>query len=254
MPHWCFVVSNPFEYVALTVMTTTASFVPETSFGNWFLNTDTWKIHVLCRALNDLQSLLPAYTASYERILDIGCGFGHSFEQLAARFSPQLIVGLDADPHVVDRAGALARQCPVPVELCRGNAAHTSFADASFDMVYCHQSFHHIVAQEAAMAEFHRVLKPGGVLLFAESTRRYIHSWIIRWLFSHPMEVQKTAEEYVAMIRHTGFDLPDSRISLPFLWWSRPDLGALEWMGLPVPVRREETLVNAVAVKQPHVI
>jgi ubiquinone/menaquinone biosynthesis C-methylase UbiE len=63
--------------------------------------------------------------------------------------------------------------------------------------VFCHQTFHHIVEQEAAMAEFFRVLKPGRVLLFAESTRRYIHSLPIRLLFRHPMEVQKTAEEYI---------------------------------------------------------
>lgn len=58
-------------------------------------------------------------------------------------------------------------------------------------------------------------------------------------------------EEYVAQIRDTGFDLPDSRISLPYLWWSRSDIGFGEWIGLPVPVRgkREETLVNAVAIK-----
>ena len=45
------------------------------------------------------------------------------------------------------------------------------------------------------------LLKPGGVLLFAESTKRYIHSWIIRLLFRHPMDVQKTAPEYLAMVR-----------------------------------------------------
>lgn len=92
-------------------------------------------------------------------------------------------------------------------------------------------------------------MKPGGLLLFAESTRRYIHSLPIRLLFRHPMEVQKTADEYISLIRATGFDLPPARISLPYLWWSRPDIGFLEWIGLPVPVQREETLVNAVAIK-----
>jgi SAM-dependent methyltransferase len=121
--------------------------------------------------------------------------------------------------------------------------------DAEFDLVFCHQSFHHIVEQEAAMAEFFRVLKPGGLLLFAESTRRYIHSLPIRLLFRHPMEVQKTVEEYLAIIRNAGFDLPDERLSLPYLWWSRPDLGFLEWIGIPVPKNREETLLNAVARK-----
>ena len=54
------------------------------------------------------------------------------------------------------------------------------------------------------------------------------------------------------LIQHgsrAGFDLPDSRISLPYLWWSRPDIGFLEWIGVPVPKKREETLINAVAIK-----
>jgi hypothetical protein len=65
------------------------------------------------------------------------------------------------------------------------------------------------------------------------------------------MEVQKTAEEYLAIIRRVGFDLPDERVSTPYLWWSRPDIGFLEWIGRPVPQQREETLVNAVAIKPP---
>ena len=63
------------------------------------------------------------------------------------------------------------------------------------------------------------------------------------------MEVQKTAQDYLAIVRGAGFDLPDARISTPYLWWSRPDLGFLEWIGVPVPQNREETLLNAVASK-----
>ncbi len=224
------------------------AFVEETGFGNWFLRTMTWKVHVLNRALDDLQTLLPP-DARYERVLDVGCGFGHSFAELSRRFSPQLIVGMDMDPDLQQRAGTQARACASPVELHAGNASRMPWPDNHFDMVFCHQTFHHIVAQEEAMAEFFRVLKPGGVLLFAESTRKYIHSLPIRVLFRHPMDVQRTAPEYIAMVRRAGFELPDSRVSLPYLWWSRPDLGFLEWIGRPLPADREETLVNAVAVK-----
>jgi hypothetical protein len=97
------------------------------------------------------------------------------------------------------------------------------------------------------------VIKPGGVLLFAESTRRYIHSWIIRLLFRHPMEVQKSAPEYLALIRATGFSVSPESISYPYLWWSREDLGMLEkWFGVQPPREREETLINLVA-RKPHV-
>jgi hypothetical protein len=94
-----------------------------------------------------------------------------------------------------------------------------------------------------------RVLKPGGLLLLAESTRAYIQSWIIRLLFRHPMQVQRTADEFLAMLREAGFQLEPARISTPYLWWSRADLGAREWLGFGLPKNREETLLNAVARK-----
>ena len=115
-------------------------------------------------------------------------------------------------------------------------------------MVFCHQGFHHIVQHEKAMQEFYRVFKPDGVLLFVESCKKFIH-YKYDCFFRHPMDEQKTAEEYIDLIRQTGFQVHPEAISKPYLWWSRPDFGAMEWFGFQVPEVREETLVNLVAVK-----
>lgn len=223
-------------------------FVRDTAFGIWFLDTEIWVKRVLDRALNDLQRMMePGRT--YPEILDVGCGRGGALRLLDERFRPRRIVGLDPDPSVQAHVAQAAKQCRATVEFALANASDMRLADGSFDLVFCHQTFHHIVHQERAILEFHRVPKPGGVLLFAESTRRYIRSWIIRLLFRHPMHVQKSADQYIALIRGAGFHLPPGRISLPYLWWSRPDLGLIEKLGFPPPPDREETLVNAVAVR-----
>jgi ubiquinone/menaquinone biosynthesis C-methylase UbiE len=136
------------------------------------------------------------------------------------------------------------------VECLRCSSSRIELGDSSVDMLFCHQTFHHLIYQDEAIQEYFRVLKPGGVLLFAESTKRYIHSWIIRLLFRHPMSVQKTAEEYIALIRGAGFTVSAQQISYPFLWWSREDFAILEnWFGIDPPAEREETLINLVATK-----
>ena len=226
-----------------------ASFVEETRFGVWFLGTETWHVHVLQRALNDLQRMLGSSPDPINSALDIGFGHGKALLELAQRFQPIRLVGLDADPEAKPRALQTLRNAGVTAELITANAATTGLADNSFDLVFCHQTLHHIVAQEAALAEIFRVLKPGGKLLLAESTRKYIHSLPIRLLFRHPMQVQKTAEQYLALVRAAGFTVQPEQISYPYLWWSRLDLGFFEWLGLPPKPGHEETLINLVAVK-----
>lgn len=224
--------------------------VPETRFGIWFLGTRTWTTHVLTRAINDLERLIPDRQASYPVVADVGCGWGQSFKLLQQRFAPRQLIGIDVNPEMLKISAETIRQQGVEADLRQGDSCSLPLADQSVDMLFCHQTFHHLVHQEAALAEFHRVLKPGGVLLFAESTRAYIHSWIIKLLFRHPMDVQRTAAEYLAMLKSTGFRIAPESISYPYLWWSRADLGILErGFGVKPPADREETLINLVAVK-----
>ncbi len=224
-------------------------FVPETRIGFWFLGTPTWTEHVLKVALNDLERLIPQRKSSYPTLLDAGCGQGNSFRPLIEHFLPRRLIGVDAEVKCLRPAEIKALQETVPIELRHGDLATLDLADASVDLVFCHQTFHHLARQEMALGHLYRVLKPGGLLLFAESTRAYIHSWIIRLLFRHPMEVQRSADDYLKMIRDQGFVIGAENVSLPYLWWSRADLGAREWFGFGVPVEREETLINLVAVK-----
>jgi SAM-dependent methyltransferase len=121
--------------------------------------------------------------------------------------------------------------------------------DDSLDMIFCHQTFHHVADPDRAAREFYRALKPGGVLLFSESCAPFIRSWPIRILFRHPMEAQRLAEEYLALLTATGFAFTPDNVSTPYPWWSRPDLGLLERLGRPVPSRRAETVVNVAAFK-----
>ena len=235
-------------------MTTThfradVALVPETRIGFWFLGTETWTKHVLRVALNDLERLIPQRKRSYPIVLDAGCGQGKSFRLLIEHFSPERVIGVDAEEKCLRRAEVEASQIKTPIELRHRDVAVLDVPDASVDLVFCHQTFHHLTRQQMALQQFYRVLKPGGLLLFAESTRAYIHSLVIRLLFRHPMHLQRSALEYMEMIRSEGFRFDRENISLPYLWWSRPDLGAFEFLGLGVPEQREETLLNLVAVK-----
>lgn len=229
------------------------TYVEETRIGFQFLRTHTWQHHVLRVAINDLQRLTGEPPSQGGVLLDVGCGQGKSFRLLRDAFRFDRLIGLDADPHSVELSRAEAQREGIEAELLIGDCAQIELSDASVDIVFCHQTFHHLVEQERALAEFWRVLKPGGLLLFAESTKAYIDTWVIRWFFRHPMEVQKSADEYLTMLRKQGFEFQNQHVSLPYLWWSRSrDFGLLERWGLrapPPPGQREETLVNVAARK-----
>jgi SAM-dependent methyltransferase len=244
-------VSTPNTRPSATTAEEGPLFVPETRFGRWFLGTETWFQSVLRVAITDLHRMIGDRKATFPVVVDVGCGMGRSFRLLKILFRASRLVGLDLEDLNIEAAKKRAKAERLSVEFIKCDCAAIDLPDASADIVFCHQTFHHLVQQDKALDEFHRILKPGGLLLFAESTKAYIHSWIIRLLFAHPMHVQRTAEEYIAMVRGHGFQVDPRQTSFPYLWWSRVDLGLFERLGFRPkrPGERVETLVNLVARK-----
>ena len=224
-----------------------STWVSESAFGVWFLNTRIWIYHVLKLSLDALEPLIKTRADRYPVILDAGCGYGHSLPMLDQRFHPDTIIGLDIDPKMPEWVSDKLDKCSSKVETLTSSASSIDLADASVDMIFCHQTFHHFVDQQGAADEFFRVLKPGGLLLFAESCKKYIHSLPIRILFRHPMDVQKTDGEYLDLLKNTGFEISPESVDRPYLWWSRTDLGLLEKLGFKVAKDKEETLIYLAA-------
>jgi ubiquinone/menaquinone biosynthesis C-methylase UbiE len=105
-------------------------------------------------------------------VLDVGCGTG-TLAVLIKRLYPSVgVTGLDPDPRALSRAGRKASRAGVPVAFDRGFADALPYPDATFDRVFSSMMFHHLEdgAKTKALAEFRRVLLPGGRLEFLDFT------------------------------------------------------------------------------------
>ncbi len=104
-----------------------------------------------------------------DHVLDVGCGTGFLTAQVGRYVAPGgRVVGIDPAPSMIDYARRHVR-----VEDCefrQGVGQDLPIADASVDGVVSALAFHHIPeeARDAALAEIHRVLRPGGRLLIAD--------------------------------------------------------------------------------------
>lgn len=127
------------------------SAVPETRFGRWFIGTRIWSRHVLARALDDLERLIPERRPRYAVVVDLGCGHGHSFRELEDRFRPQRLVGIEVDTQLIEASRATARRAGLRVEVLHGSDVSLPLPDASADVLLCHQTFHHLVQQATAL-------------------------------------------------------------------------------------------------------
>lgn len=113
----------------------------------------------------DLAAMLQAVSVrGDERVLDAGCGAGHT----ALAFAPHVaeVIAVDLTMAMLAQVRRLAKERGLAnVVAERGDVEKLQFPDASFDLVTTRYSAHHWPHPEAAMQEFARVLKPGGTLL-----------------------------------------------------------------------------------------
>src|SRR6266540_345644 len=110
-------------------------------------------------------------------VLDVGCGVGHWGRLLAdALDRPLRLVGIDREPEWIGEAFARARELRGHWRYQIGDASHLPFADASFDLVTCQTVMIHLAEPRAALAEWTRVLRPGGRLVVAEPNNLATHA------------------------------------------------------------------------------
>lgn len=111
----------------------------------------TWQRHVAAYALG-------APFLGPGRVLDVGCGIGHSASFLAPRHS----VGLDLDP------GALADQ---DRPTAAADMRRLPFVDGAFAGVMSVQSIEHVPDPEVALAEMARILDTDGTAVIVTPNR-----------------------------------------------------------------------------------
>jgi SAM-dependent methyltransferase len=168
-----------------------------------------------------LQTLLfgPAHRAIISRLqarsvgrpmtlLDVGCGTGVFAACIAAAMPRATIWGMDlVDSMLIggrERWQAL-RDRAIPVQ---GDSERLPFADAAFDVVTCANSFHHYPHQDRAVAEMHRVLKPGGRLFLLDGYRDGFWGWFIYDMCVAAVEGEvrhASAREFRELFRGAGF-------------------------------------------------
>jgi arsenite methyltransferase len=105
-----------------------------------------------------------------EAVLDIGCGAGFDAFLAARLTGPEgRVVGIDVTPAMVEKAREHGRRLSLGnVAFQPGEAESLPFPDETFDVVISNGVLNLTLDKDKAVAEMHRVLKPGGRAMLAD--------------------------------------------------------------------------------------
>jgi demethylmenaquinone methyltransferase/2-methoxy-6-polyprenyl-1,4-benzoquinol methylase len=106
-----------------------------------------------------------AAVRSGDRVLDAACGTGEL--AIIAAKAGATVTGLDFSERMLERA---RRKAP-DLDWVRGDLLRLPFSDASFDAATVGFGVRNVADLAGALAELHRVLRPGGRLAVLEITR-----------------------------------------------------------------------------------
>jgi SAM-dependent methyltransferase len=132
------------------------------------LGRDPWQLYESAGATirrELLAALPPDFELEGRRVLDFGCGAGRVLRHFLAEDGPAAEYwGCDVDR---DCVGWLQENLSPPLHaFANGELPPLEQPDGSFDLVYCVSVFTHLSRSWSAwLAELHRVLKPGGLLV-----------------------------------------------------------------------------------------
>ncbi|WP_421106941.1 class I SAM-dependent methyltransferase [Streptomyces sp. NEAU-S77] len=190
--------------------------------------------------LTHLPEILPG-----QRVLDLGCGEGFIARAVAARGAT--VWGVDSSPRMIEHARTAEKSQPSgAVFSIDDGCTLATVATASVDWVTAGLSLNNVSDLDAALAAVHRVLTPGGVLIFTVphpcfeaphstwteiedgTTRRVVGDYLSEafWRSSNPNGARRAGNQhrklstYITALMRNGFEIaaideptPDRRVA-----------------------------------------
>lgn len=161
------------------------------------------------------------------RLLDVGCGTGHTTLALAA--GGGAVTGLDLTEEMLAMAREEAARRGIAADFRLGRAEELPFPDASFDVVTSRVCAHHYRDAALSVREAYRVLRPGGVHLVIDTVASenplvdtYLNAIELVRDPSHVRDYR--VSEWLAMFAAAGFEgshAGDFGYALDFDDWTR---------------------------------
>ncbi len=136
-------------------------------FGSQASMYATSQVHIHDNRLTTLQRMI-AESPAPRRAIDLGAGAG--FTAFAAAEYAGLVVASDLTREMLLETRRIAGDRGFSnVGLCQNRAEELPFATDSIDLVTCRAAGHHFTDLGAAFNEIHRILRPAGSLVMADS-------------------------------------------------------------------------------------
>ena len=154
----------------------------------WDRNVDAWKITTQApgnreffletekyrfEKLHYLTKVIDFSCFAEKELLEVGCGLANDLSRFAKGGAE--VTGIDLSPRAIELSQINFAQRGLNGHFMVMNGEAMTFADCSFDVVYCHTVLHFTPSPAAMISEIHRVLRPGGTAILMTLNRR---SWM----------------------------------------------------------------------------
>jgi len=137
--------------------------------------------------------------------LEVGCGRGVGSELILERFGAERVDAIDLDPQMVALAQRRLARFGAAVHVAVGDVCELPAPDAHYDAVFDFGIIHHVPDWRAALAEIHRVLKPGGRFYAEEIFGRTLANPAVRRLLEHPRDDRFELRDFCDALAAAGF-------------------------------------------------
>lgn len=132
-------------------------------------------------------------------VLDLGCGTCALMKQLYDEDCGRRFTGIDLSEGMLHIGTQVMKE---RATLLLGDVANLPFADASFDLVYCNDSFHHYPDPCRVLQEVVRVLRYGGYFVIGDCTQGTVSRMLMNLFFHFQKEgdVHMYSEKEIRML------------------------------------------------------